>query len=75
MDANRAIDETIPSLYKVREAVTRLKSGREVGVSNIRAELLIAGDKTMTCQLDAATTGVLRTRISACQARSLPIFC
>ncbi|KAG0723224.1 putative protein in type-1 retrotransposable element R1DM [Chionoecetes opilio] len=58
VDADPPIDETAPSLDKVREAVAKLKGGKAAGVCNISAELLKAGGEAMIRGLHAVLTAV-----------------
>ena len=59
--ADPPLDETPPSLAKVREAVRKLKGGKAAGVCNISAEMLKAGGEAMIHGLHAVLTAVWQT--------------
>ena len=53
LDADPPIDETVPSIGDVKEAVAKLRGGKAAGVCNISAELLKAeGEAMVACCLD-----------------------
>ena len=58
VDVNPPINGAAPSLDEVKEAVTRLRSGKAAGICNISAELLKAGDEAMIRELHAVLTAV-----------------
>ena len=58
LEADPSIDETAPSIGDVKEAVGKLRGGKAVGISNISAELLIAGGEAMIRGLHTVLTAV-----------------
>ena len=49
LHADPPIDETTPSIGDVKEAVAKLRGGKEAGICNISTELLKAGGEAMIC--------------------------
>ncbi|XP_070000278.1 uncharacterized protein [Penaeus vannamei] len=57
------ISEYLPSLGEVREAISKLKSGKAAGISGIRAELLKAGGESMARGLHVVLAAILAVRV------------
>ena len=58
VDADPLINETVPCLDRIKEAVARLSGRKVAGICIISAELLKAGGKTMIRGLYAVLTAV-----------------